>query len=340
MILMKSHLLAFLMLAVILGSLSSSLAFAAPPAGVTICHTPGPSQATLVVSAAAVAAHLAHGDYLGACIPLPPLDTDGDGIPDDEDDCPTLPETVNGYLDSDGCPDTIPIECDEGYELIDEECVLIPIECDYGYEQVGTECVLIELECDEGYEQVGTECVPIEEPIVCEEGFELIGDECVAIPPPDDDDTNDNPVKKKNGRPCRGDCTHPSVVPNGLVINGEAFNVIPYLTEQKIDTELLQLNLISYTLKGKDSVHTALTIGTSTINIDKQLDGSIVVTVNDPDNEMYIERGSMEFKDQTWMNDGTTTITFSFLYIGDGNTLTFVTWDFTRNGLQHTFILE
>jgi hypothetical protein len=35
-------------------------------------------------------------------------DRDADGIPDDSDACPTLKETMNGYQDSDGCPDTLP----------------------------------------------------------------------------------------------------------------------------------------------------------------------------------------------------------------------------------------
>jgi hypothetical protein len=35
-------------------------------------------------------------------------DIDKDGIPDDDDWCPTQPETVNGYLDNDGCPDILP----------------------------------------------------------------------------------------------------------------------------------------------------------------------------------------------------------------------------------------
>ncbi|MGE5520772.1 MAG: Ig-like domain-containing protein [Candidatus Dadabacteria bacterium] len=35
-------------------------------------------------------------------------DTDGDGIPDVNDACPTQPETYNGYQDTDGCPDTVP----------------------------------------------------------------------------------------------------------------------------------------------------------------------------------------------------------------------------------------
>ncbi|NII28971.1 hypothetical protein HB364_28085 [Pseudoflavitalea sp. X16] len=37
-----------------------------------------------------------------------PKDTDGDGISDANDACPTQPETVNGYQDADGCPDTAP----------------------------------------------------------------------------------------------------------------------------------------------------------------------------------------------------------------------------------------
>ena len=35
-------------------------------------------------------------------------DTDGDGIPDATDNCPREKESVNGYLDTDGCPDTAP----------------------------------------------------------------------------------------------------------------------------------------------------------------------------------------------------------------------------------------
>lgn len=36
-----------------------------------------------------------------------PTDYDGDGIDDDADRCPTRPETVNGFQDSDGCPDVV-----------------------------------------------------------------------------------------------------------------------------------------------------------------------------------------------------------------------------------------
>lgn len=34
-------------------------------------------------------------------------DNDGDSIPDSEDQCPSDPETFNGYEDTDGCPDTL-----------------------------------------------------------------------------------------------------------------------------------------------------------------------------------------------------------------------------------------
>ncbi len=37
------------------------------------------------------------------------VDSDGDGIPDSSDSCPTQKETVNGYQDTDGCPDTVPV---------------------------------------------------------------------------------------------------------------------------------------------------------------------------------------------------------------------------------------
>ena len=40
--------------------------------------------------------------------PLPPSDRDGDGIIDDKDACPDVPETVNGFEDEDGCPDEPP----------------------------------------------------------------------------------------------------------------------------------------------------------------------------------------------------------------------------------------
>jgi len=36
-----------------------------------------------------------------------PDDYDGDGVPDARDECPTRPETDNGFQDADGCPDVV-----------------------------------------------------------------------------------------------------------------------------------------------------------------------------------------------------------------------------------------
>src|SRR5687768_14987769 len=42
-------------------------------------------------------------------VPTPtPTDTDADGISDASDACPSQKETFNGYKDTDGCPDTVP----------------------------------------------------------------------------------------------------------------------------------------------------------------------------------------------------------------------------------------
>lgn len=45
-----------------------------------------------------------HGETSEGC---GELDSDGDGIPDSLDRCPFEPETFNGYMDEDGCPDEI-----------------------------------------------------------------------------------------------------------------------------------------------------------------------------------------------------------------------------------------
>ena len=50
----------------------------------------------------------AKGGGKGNNSPKPAADTDGDGIPDTSDACPTQKETFNGYQDTDGCPDTAP----------------------------------------------------------------------------------------------------------------------------------------------------------------------------------------------------------------------------------------
>jgi outer membrane protein OmpA-like peptidoglycan-associated protein len=74
-----------------------------------------PQQVNLVVGGAAgltpgVGAprfRLFVGAGYGKITPPPPEDTDGDGLRDDVDACPTEPETFNGYLDEDGCPDAL-----------------------------------------------------------------------------------------------------------------------------------------------------------------------------------------------------------------------------------------
>jgi len=56
------------------------------------------------------------------------IDTDGDGIFDLSDACINQPETVNGFQDEDGCPDTVPILDTDGDGILDnvDECVLLP----------------------------------------------------------------------------------------------------------------------------------------------------------------------------------------------------------------------
>jgi hypothetical protein len=43
--------------------------------------------------------------FLGAIYVIEPHDRDGDGIPDNLDQCPTEPEDIDGFEDGDGCPD-------------------------------------------------------------------------------------------------------------------------------------------------------------------------------------------------------------------------------------------
>ncbi len=47
------------------------------------------------------------GGGFGRNAPPPPPDRDLDGVADVDDPCPDQPETVNGYLDADGCPDLL-----------------------------------------------------------------------------------------------------------------------------------------------------------------------------------------------------------------------------------------
>jgi len=52
----------------------------------------------------------------------PTRDKDGDGITDDKDKCPEQAETINGYQDDDGCPDTIPDSDNDGINDLQDKC--------------------------------------------------------------------------------------------------------------------------------------------------------------------------------------------------------------------------
>jgi outer membrane protein OmpA-like peptidoglycan-associated protein len=63
----------------------------------------------------------------------PDQDSDGDGLVDRIDRCPGEPETQNFYLDSDGCPDTLPASLQrfvgqrvEGVSFLPNQAVLAP----------------------------------------------------------------------------------------------------------------------------------------------------------------------------------------------------------------------
>src|SRR5947199_2460652 len=60
-------------------------------------------RAPLLLAAVFGVAVSASGCVVDASSPV--FDTDGDGIPDVDDACPTLPEDYDGFQDSDGCPD-------------------------------------------------------------------------------------------------------------------------------------------------------------------------------------------------------------------------------------------
>src|SRR5262249_15450932 len=52
----------------------------------------------------------------------PDPDNDGDGIPDAKDLCPNEPETKNGFQDSDGCPDEVPDRDNDGIPDSEDKC--------------------------------------------------------------------------------------------------------------------------------------------------------------------------------------------------------------------------
>jgi outer membrane protein OmpA-like peptidoglycan-associated protein len=52
----------------------------------------------------------------------PEADNDADGIPDEKDKCPNAPETMNGVADDDGCPDTLADKDDDGIADAEDKC--------------------------------------------------------------------------------------------------------------------------------------------------------------------------------------------------------------------------
>lgn len=63
----------------------------------------------------------APGPPAGEAARAQPLDSDGDGIPDDRDACPNAAETVNGCKDDDGCPDAVmSVRPDGWYQIRDK----------------------------------------------------------------------------------------------------------------------------------------------------------------------------------------------------------------------------
>lgn len=51
-------------------------------------------------------------DYMKDYLKQKTVDSDGDGIPNSIDMCPTNPETFNGHKDKDGCPDKVLTDSD------------------------------------------------------------------------------------------------------------------------------------------------------------------------------------------------------------------------------------
>lgn len=95
------------------------VASAAPASKQTICHKPGtPAEATLSVSGNAVAAHLAHGDFLGPCVVLVDQIIDADGVASAQSGDPAAREVVVGDTLS-----TFPVSTstDSGLDMFDQD---------------------------------------------------------------------------------------------------------------------------------------------------------------------------------------------------------------------------
>ena len=92
-----------------------------PAPKVDVCHRRGNGTYKKInISGNALQAHLNHGDgvpgeavpgdpsmvFAADCSPVPaPIDTDGDGVPDDEDNCPLVPNPDQADSNNDGVGD-------------------------------------------------------------------------------------------------------------------------------------------------------------------------------------------------------------------------------------------
>jgi Tetratricopeptide repeat len=80
--------------------------------------------AEVEVAAATVAENDAERDQPGVISRITARDSDGDGIPDDEDQCPDHPEDRDGFQDSDGCAD--PDNDADGILDVNDKCPNVP----------------------------------------------------------------------------------------------------------------------------------------------------------------------------------------------------------------------
>jgi outer membrane protein OmpA-like peptidoglycan-associated protein len=76
------------------------------------------------VSASSTGARCSDNDSDGLNDGCAAADSDGDGIPDVDDDCPDLPEDIDGFEDEDGCPD--PDNDGDGVMDFDDACPNTP----------------------------------------------------------------------------------------------------------------------------------------------------------------------------------------------------------------------
>jgi hypothetical protein len=104
------------------------------------------------------------------------------------------------------------LECPTGQHQEGTECVWTPIQCDEGYSQVEDQCVLDVLECPEGQHQEGIECIWT--PIQCNFGYEQSETECVLTGNSCPEGYTNNPFS----------CDSRNFVDDGVTIHGTTYD--------------------------------------------------------------------------------------------------------------------